>query len=600
MNTLQVRWKLIQALMQLRFRTSGILLAGILVATGCSRPEPSPPSGTPDRSPAQPADTPSEPVVEYPPDPPLNFHGTLGERPADMPAPEPWPDVRAFRGGEVEGPPSLWIEGYAYPKQLCTWLRVTRRADGSLRTRKLYYYRVGEFADGSAGFELDLRNGGYLALKIDESVEPPEHQSDENGVRADLARPSTWAPNVKAAWFGTRGKQPVPITVSAPGGPGALPDDIKLIAHEMTNAVVTGPDAVVCEPRLDWSQLITIVDLYAEDPLEALPSPSSPRLTGGCAATTVLEDGRLLIAGGWSEGRAVRSAEIFDPGTGKFSTTGDCRSDHGAHTMSLCGDGRVLLVPGYGSGGDNPRPELWDPLTGKWELAPAAPRKYYVPASIELADGRILVLNGSYDVGKRTAELFDPKTGTWAQTGEAPDADCTTSLTRLKDGRVLMVGRGGPLGFNQIGTSVAALYDPAKDRWSSVAAPADVRSGHTATLLSDGRVLVAGGAFFKPSAEIFDPIANTWTVTEAMATDRSSHAATRLLDGRVLVIGGSFPMPTPPGLPVGEVFDPKTGHWTAAAKDAEIGQSPMAFTLADGRILVLSGDGRASLFRVRK
>jgi hypothetical protein len=119
-------------------------------------------------------------------------------------------------------------------------------------------------------------------------------------------------------------------------------------------------------------------------------------------------------------------------------------------------------------------------------------------------------------------------------------------------------------------------------------------------LLQDGRVLVAGGAFFKPTAEIYDPATDTWTLTGDMATDRSSHAMTVLQDGRVLVIGGSFPMPSPPDLPVAEVLNLKTLQWTAAAKGAEIGNGPLAFTLADGSVLVVSGHGEAAWFAVGK
>jgi hypothetical protein len=68
----------------------------------------------------------------------------------------------------------------------------------------------------------------------------------------------------------------------------------------------------------------------------------------------------------------------------------------------------------------------------------------------------------------------------------------------------------------------------------------DARYLHTATLLPDGRVLVAGGAFTdgRASAELYDPVTGTWTPTGSMTTGRLAFAATLLPDGRVLVAGG--------------------------------------------------------------
>src|SRR5438552_17268941 len=81
----------------------------------------------------------------------------------------------------------------------------------------------------------------------------------------------------------------------------------------------------------------------------------------------------------------------------------------------------------------------------------------------------------------------------------------------------------------------------AVQRWSPTGSLATAREGHTATLLPDGRVLVAGGfdgQIYLASAEIYDPASGTWSPTGSMATARDQHTATRLPDGRVLVAGG--------------------------------------------------------------
>jgi len=101
--------------------------------------------------------------------------------------------------------------------------------------------------------------------------------------------------------------------------------------------------------------------------------------------------------------------------------------------------------------------------------------------------------------------------------------------------------------------------------WSAAPSMAADHDQHTATLLSDGRVLVAGGdASFNPSAacEIFDPKTNTWSTVASMTTARSEHTATLLGDGRVFVAFGAGVGTGRPKLNTAEIYDPKTNKWT--------------------------------------
>jgi N-acetylneuraminic acid mutarotase len=112
------------------------------------------------------------------------------------------------------------------------------------------------------------------------------------------------------------------------------------------------------------------------------------------------------------------------------------------------------------------------------------------------------------------------------------------AMVRLPSGKVLVIG-----GFasNSITNSVV-IYDPATDSWSPAASMLSARSDPSATVLPDGRVLVAGGDTnvnaTLASAEIYDPVANTWTATASMAEARTRQTATLLPNGKVLVIGG--------------------------------------------------------------
>jgi hypothetical protein len=88
--------------------------------------------------------------------------------------------------------------------------------------------------------------------------------------------------------------------------------------------------------------------------------------------------------------------------------------------------------------------------------------------------------------------------------------------------------------------AVAEAYDPTMQRWTDAGSLAQARSGHTATLLSDGSVLVAGGAGESPQLERFDPASGRWTLAGTLSIPRTGHTATVLPDGRVLIAGGDL------------------------------------------------------------
>ncbi|NBQ43762.1 MAG: hypothetical protein EBU23_15175, partial [Mycobacteriaceae bacterium] len=124
--------------------------------------------------------------------------------------------------------------------------------------------------------------------------------------------------------------------------------------------------------------------------------------------------------------------------------------------------------------------------------------------------------------------------------------------------------------FGSVTSSVAGLT--VSSRWTATGPLATGRSGHTATLLPNGKVLVAGGigsTGFVASAEVCDPAQGTWTATGPLATGRSDHTATLLPNGKVLVTGG---VNNSGILASAEVYDPAQGTWTATGSLA-IGRS---------------------------
>jgi predicted RecA/RadA family phage recombinase len=168
------------------------------------------------------------------------------------------------------------------------------------------------------------------------------------------------------------------------------------------------------------------------------------------------------------------------------------------------------------------------------------------------------------------------------------------TATLLPDGRVLVAGGG----YNQGYFSSAELRDPITGAWTVITPMAENRYQHTATLLPDGRVLVAGGLtsvginnHANTGAELFDPKAGTWTVTGAMATRRYGHTATLLPNGKVLVTGGGLANGTTPSA---ELYDPSTRTWIAAAAMSVPRFGHNATLLPNGTVMIAGGSGLAS------
>ncbi len=124
------------------------------------------------------------------------------------------------------------------------------------------------------------------------------------------------------------------------------------------------------------------------------------------------------------------------------------------------------------------------------------------------------------------------------------------------------------------------------------------RSGHTATLLPDGRVLVAGGGSshdVRASAELYDAGRRSWTGTGGMVEARGDHTATLLPDGTVLVAGGYVWTGVASALASAELYDPERGIWTDTGKMNGVRKGHTATLLPDGTVL-LAGGGESGLF----
>jgi len=191
----------------------------------------------------------------------------------------------------------------------------------------------------------------------------------------------------------------------------------------------------------------------------------------------------------------------------------------------------------------------------------------------------------------KTAELYDPATGKWSTTGDLIIARRYHTGTLLKNGKVLVAAGEGDLGYVKTTVVEAELYDPGTGTWSTTGNLATPREGHSATLLNNGKVLVAGGynssAGRLDSAELYDPDTGTWSTTGNLVTARSSHTATLLDNGKVLVAGGSGPESII--LNTSEVYDPTRETWSPAGNLVTGRSGHKATLLQDGTVLAAGG-----------
>lgn len=250
-------------------------------------------------------------------------------------------------------------------------------------------------------------------------------------------------------------------------------------------------------------------------------------------------------------------------------------------------------------------------LVGSGIFRPARPAVWTVTGSMVetyrightatlLPDGRVLVVGGGQNFSGlfdlATAELYDPHTGTWTSTAPMTDVRWGHTATLLPNGMVLVAG-GQPDGGGSESWASALLFDPATGTWEPTAPMLVARTGHTATLLSSGQVLVSGGynsAGALSSAELYDPDLRSWTATGDMGLARVGHAATLLADGHVLVAGSGTP--TGDVVASAELYNPNTGTWSDTGSLAAGRAGPTATLLSDGRVLVVGGTDGGSSF----
>ncbi len=245
--------------------------------------------------------------------------------------------------------------------------------------------------------------------------------------------------------------------------------------------------------------------------------------------------------------------------------------------------------------------EIYDPVANSWSSAASMSVPRSGAVSVMLANGKLLVMSGADINGDGTGEFYDPAANTWSPAGSLNVARRGFTMTLLPNGKVLATGGAGVIRADEPADNShlhsAELYDPAANTWSFAASMAIGRTSHTATLLTNGQVLVAGGYsegvnFYENTTEFYDPDTDMWRMGPSFSTPRIFHSANLLNDGSVLIARGF--QPDPPYFAIGaERYDPLTGLWSSAGNCAIGGTAFTNTLLPNGEVLLTGGDFKA-------
>jgi N-acetylneuraminic acid mutarotase len=325
---------------------------------------------------------------------------------------------------------------------------------------------------------------------------------------------------------------------------------------------------------------------YVYDPRAGRESWSKVGLLGTARtapAAAVLPDGRVLVAGGYYR---------TEPDYGRNATPGIVFAAYPSATFAVAvSSGPRLADMGPPDVGPAlATAELFDPATGTWSTTGSLHYARVGASAVTLTDGRILVVGSIRWHATNTAEIYDPKTGRFNLVGRLPDIDLEAladlgvplqaqdpepevngTLVALDDGGAVLIGHAGSwkhyaditrsfrfdpatARWSEIGQAFVAVASPDSDSGGWAATPGVLRSNAMVAKLPDGRVLVAGGdggyryaggsgpspdpVSVTATAELYDPATDTWAPLHPMPEARAGGAAVALADGSVLLVGG--------------------------------------------------------------
>jgi hypothetical protein len=355
--------------------------------------------------------------------------------------------------------------------------------------------------------------------------------------------------------------------------PGGATSPVRLLAAGTPATPSPGPGGVVVGPAPGGTS-----------PSGRWSSTASMPGAGAFAASALLRNGEVLVAGGLSAGDApTASATVYDPATGRWSAVSSMSTPRVGAVAVVLADGDVLVAGGVDSGGTPLNSaELFDTATDAWSAVAPMPSARDFAAAALLPGGAVLVAGGVGDGHTQlgTALEYHPDSNTWTQVASMSTARSFAAVAGLGDGRVLVaggMGSGGPL-------ASAELFDPSTGTWSSTGSMVTPCAMGSAVLLSGGNVLVAGDG---PDAQLYDPSSGTWSLTTAAGSPTGTFLGlVALPGGGALAVGGDV---GGSASSASELYDATSNQWASAGALSSPRMAATAVGLGDGEVLVAGG-----------
>ena len=323
---------------------------------------------------------------------------------------------------------------------------------------------------------------------------------------------------------------------------------------------------------------------------------------------TLLSDGSVLIAGGEQELTAGNVALVTDtwlyrPSSNTFTSAGKISAGRTGHTATLLADGRVLIVGGQEDQWTHlDNVVIYDPARASvdpWQSANPLPAVRGGHAAVKLGDGRVGVIGGQGETGGSPVDydsivIFDPGTGTWSTPALSTlkQKRYYHTATLLQNNKVLIAG-GVQSGSEVVWLDTLEIWDPSTGSVTASAAKmSQGRAYHTASLLPTGKVLLVGGRCGSPgvctlaSDQLYDPAVDKIVDLSHQGSPPAGHTATSLFDGRVVVAGGWDSSSAATAL----VFSPSDTSWRTLPSLPHARGSHTGTCLGDGSVLLVGGE----------